>query len=55
MHPCTMYCRPYRHTFNQNHRYWDTRPTAVITRIVQLLTIAGSFLGGLAMDFAQGE
>lgn len=35
-------------------RYWDTRPTAVITRIMQLLTIAGSFLSGLAMDIMQG-
>lgn len=36
-------------------RYWDTRPTAVITRIVQLMSIAGSFISGLVMDLAQGE
>lgn len=35
-------------------RYWDTRPTAVITRITQLLSIAGSFLGGLASDLLRG-
>lgn len=36
-------------------RYWDTRPTAVITRIVQLMMIAGSFISGLVSDLAQGE
>jgi hypothetical protein len=36
-------------------RYWDTRPTAVITRIVQLMSIAGSFISGLLIDVAQGE
>lgn len=37
------------------NRYWDSRPTAVITRITQLLTIAGSFLSGIAMDLMQGK
>ncbi|WIA14252.1 hypothetical protein OEZ85_002788 [Tetradesmus obliquus] len=37
------------------NRYWDTRPTAVITRITQLMGIAGNFISGLVMDFAQGK
>eukprot|EP00775_Hariotina_reticulata_P008944 gene8944-9121_t len=36
-------------------QYWDTRPTAVITRIMQLMTIAGSFISGLVSDLAQGK
>lgn len=36
-------------------RYWDTRPTAVITRITQLMGIAGSFISGLINDLIQGE
>lgn len=36
-------------------RYWDTRPTAVITRITQLMAIGGSFISGLLMDLFQGE
>lgn len=35
-------------------RYWDTRPTAVITRITQLMLIAGSFISGLVSDVATG-
>lgn len=35
-------------------RYWDTRPTAVITRITQLMTIAGSFISGLLTDLITG-
>ncbi|KAF6256357.1 ABC1 family-domain-containing protein [Scenedesmus sp. NREL 46B-D3] len=37
------------------NRYWDTRPTAVITRITQLMGIAGNFISGLVLDFAQGK
>eukprot|EP00882_Tetradesmus_deserticola_P033163 GHRQ01037854.1.p1 GENE.GHRQ01037854.1~~GHRQ01037854.1.p1 ORF type:complete len:533 (+),score=230.62 GHRQ01037854.1:515-2113(+) len=37
------------------NRYWDTRPTAVITRITQLMGIAGNFISGLALDVAQGK
>eukprot|EP00879_Flechtneria_rotunda_P016505 GHRR01017273.1.p1 GENE.GHRR01017273.1~~GHRR01017273.1.p1 ORF type:complete len:546 (+),score=179.00 GHRR01017273.1:232-1869(+) len=36
------------------NRYWNTRPTAVITRITQLLTIAGTFIGGLVSDLIAG-
>jgi aarF domain-containing kinase len=35
--------------------YWGRRPVAVATRVVQLLGIAGGFLGGLALDFVQNR
>lgn len=35
--------------------YWGRRPVAVATRVVQLLGIAGGFLGGLALDFLQNR
>ena len=35
--------------------YWGRRPVAVFTRIVQLLSIAGGFLGGVGMDFLTGK
>lgn len=35
--------------------YWGRRPVAVATRVVQLLGIAGGFLGGLALDFMQNR
>ena len=31
--------------------YWGRRPVAVFSRIVQLLSIAGGFLGGVGLDF----
>lgn len=35
--------------------YWGRRPVAVFTRIVQLLSIAGGFLGGVGMDYITGK
>ena len=35
--------------------YWGRRPVAVAMRVVQLLGIAGGFLGGLAFDFVQNR
>lgn len=35
--------------------YWGRRPVAVAGRCMQLLGIAGGFLGGLAMDALQGR
>jgi aarF domain-containing kinase len=35
--------------------YWGKRPVAVFSRIVQLLSIAGGFLGGVGMDFLTGR
>lgn len=35
--------------------YWGRRPVAVFTRIVQLLSIAGGFLGGVGMDLLTGK
>ncbi|GBF99091.1 hypothetical protein Rsub_11900 [Raphidocelis subcapitata] len=32
--------------------YWGVRPVSVVRRIVQLMSIAGSFLSGLAIDVA---
>lgn len=44
-------CTPYAVVY----RYWDTRPTAVITRITQLMFIAGTFISGLVIDVITGE
>ena len=35
--------------------FWSRRPVAVTTRIVQLLSIAGGFLGGFLWDLANGK
>ena len=35
--------------------YWGRRPVAVFSRIVQLLSIAGGFLGGVGMDLLTGK
>ena len=35
--------------------YWGRRPVAVFSRMVQLLSIAGGFLGGVGMDFLSGK
>ena len=35
--------------------YWGRRPVAVFSRIVQLLSIAGGFLGGVGMDYLTGK
>lgn len=35
--------------------FWGRRPVAVFSRIVQLLSIAGGFLGGIAMDVLTGK
>jgi hypothetical protein len=34
-------------------QYWRRRPAAVVQRIVQLTTIAGGFIAGIAMDIAR--
>jgi aarF domain-containing kinase len=35
--------------------YWGRRPVAVFTRIIQLLSIAGGFLGGVGIDLLTGK
>jgi aarF domain-containing kinase len=35
--------------------YWGRRPVAVFSRILQLLSIAGGFLGGVGMDYLTGK
>lgn len=35
--------------------YWGRRPVAVFSRMVQLLSIAGGFLGGVGLDFLSGK
>ena len=35
--------------------FWSRRPVAVLTRIVQLLSIAGGFLSGFIFDLATGK
>ena len=35
--------------------YWGRRPVAIVTRIFQLLSISGSFLGGLLVDLITGK
>lgn len=35
--------------------YWDARPVSAARRVVQLTSIAGSFLSGLLMDVATGR
>jgi aarF domain-containing kinase len=35
--------------------FWGRRPVAVFSRIVQLLSIAGGFLGGIGMDILTGK
>ena len=32
--------------------YWEARPLSIVRRIVQLLSIAGGFLGSIAFDVA---
>ena len=34
-------------------RYWKRRPVAVVQRVFQLLSIAGGFISGIALDIAQ--
>ena len=36
-------------------KYWRRRPAAVAQRIVQLTSIAGGFISGIAMDIARGK
>lgn len=35
--------------------YWGKRPRAVVTRIVQLMSVAGGFLSGLAWDLINNK
>ena len=35
--------------------YWERRPVAVTTRILQLLSVSGAFLGRMAVDAARGR
>ena len=35
--------------------FWSRRPVAVLTRIVQLLSIAGGFISGFLWDLANGR
>jgi aarF domain-containing kinase len=35
--------------------FWARRPVAVVTRIFQLLSIAGGFLSGFLWDLANGK